>query len=136
MVPFTRYRPATIIKSDWRGLARMSSMPNRSYQTTVPVHHHSIAQQASPKSIGTWNSFETIDNFFQRGRDHTPIASFLFYSHSRPFFSRHRYIPPQYTYDDKHADHTTRSKFPEIPLPRVKKRQAQCQINEQPATST
>src|SRR4249920_464987 len=46
-------RPATIIRSAWRGDARKSSMPHleRSY-CPAPVDIISIAQQASPKVAG------------------------------------------------------------------------------------
>src|SRR5688572_22086312 len=46
-------RPATIIRSDWRGEARMSSMPKRDMSLLgMTVLIISMAQQASPNSIG------------------------------------------------------------------------------------
>src|ERR1044071_10454246 len=45
--------PATIIKSDWRGLGRNTPAPKRSISNRdAPVAIISIAQQASPKVIG------------------------------------------------------------------------------------
>ena len=45
--------PATIIKSDWRGLGRKTPAPNRSIsKRDAPVAIISIAQQASPNVIG------------------------------------------------------------------------------------
>src|SRR5256885_12182519 len=45
--------PATIIKSDWRGLGRNTPAPKRSMsKREAPVAIISIAQQASPKVIG------------------------------------------------------------------------------------
>src|ERR1044071_7017377 len=45
--------PATIIRSDWRGLGRKTPAPKRSRSNRdAPVAIISIAQQASPKVIG------------------------------------------------------------------------------------
>src|SRR5215210_8346429 len=45
--------PATIIKSDWRGLGRKTPAPNLSIsKRDAPVAIISIAQQASPNVIG------------------------------------------------------------------------------------
>src|ERR1044071_8745335 len=45
--------PATIIKSDWRGLGRKTPAPKRSRsKREAPVAIISMAQQASPKVIG------------------------------------------------------------------------------------
>src|ERR1041384_2830278 len=45
--------PATIIKSDWRGLGRNTPAPKRSIsKRDAPVAIISIAQQASPNVIG------------------------------------------------------------------------------------
>jgi hypothetical protein len=45
--------PATIIKSDWRGLGRKTPAPNRSMsKRDAPVAIISIAQHANPKVIG------------------------------------------------------------------------------------
>src|SRR5262249_1809706 len=45
--------PATIIKSDWRGLGRKTPAPKRSMSNRdAPVAIISIAQQAKPKVIG------------------------------------------------------------------------------------
>src|SRR5262245_29600074 len=45
--------PATIIRSDWRGLGRKTPAPNRSMsKREAPVAIISIAQHASPKVIG------------------------------------------------------------------------------------
>src|SRR5215467_3536677 len=45
--------PATIIKSDWRGLGRNTPAPNLSMsKRDAPVAIISMAQQASPKVIG------------------------------------------------------------------------------------
>src|SRR5215470_16868258 len=45
--------PATIMRSDWRGLGRKTPAPNRSISNRdAPVAIISIAQQAKPKVIG------------------------------------------------------------------------------------
>src|SRR5208283_3555930 len=50
---FCPTRPATIIKSDWRGEPRNTSAPNRAIsKREAPVDIISMAQHARPKLIG------------------------------------------------------------------------------------
>src|SRR5579859_3823496 len=68
-------RPATIIRSLWRGEARMSSMPKRDKSLLgMTVLIISIAQQASPNSIGHMALVAPVDGRLQGGGHHPHVA--------------------------------------------------------------
>src|ERR1700739_4355986 len=81
--------PATIIRSDWRGLGRNMPAPKRSIsKREAPVAIISIAQQAKPNVIGhiadlraqlkTKSTVVVMIFFSKRSSIHAGISAFLF----------------------------------------------------------